>query len=424
MRTSRPQNSKFAHQEIETEVTHQTMPSYSKSQQLYKVSRFVYDEKSQKTSTINMERTKNYSGPLKSENARTETSKVITWQSRMVAVGAARGLRYLHEECCVGDFGLARWQADRQSAEETHIIGSFGYLAPEYTQTGLITEMADVYAFGVVLLELLSGLKATDLTRSEEKQYLPEWVLRILEGEMAYEHGGLITSTLVHKMKNSFGRRLFHETKELGTSHQMHRTMVSSTNIILNNSERNKVGTKPTYLDKFGENEVNDSWNMEQTEDFHSEEFRAYLKGSLAKSKSGFNSSQDLHTLESKLTYSKVHDVNSIDRTLESKLTHFEVRDVNSIDHGIYFGSQAYTSQGLPVSNTTWDGRGGKNLGSDGSGSRISSTVPLMAYETGNWRFHALSDATKFRPNGTTFLKHHKSIAESEVMSGNTRSVS
>ncbi|KAJ0972439.1 hypothetical protein J5N97_020398 [Dioscorea zingiberensis] len=65
----------------------------------------------------------------------------------------------------VGDFGLARWQADGQSAEETRIVGTFGYLAPEYTQTGQITEKADVYAFGVLLLELISGVKAIDLAR-------------------------------------------------------------------------------------------------------------------------------------------------------------------------------------------------------------------------------------------------------------------
>ncbi|KAJ0972435.1 hypothetical protein J5N97_020394 [Dioscorea zingiberensis] len=115
--------------------------------------------------------------------------EVMPWHQRQkVAVGAARGLRYLHEDCrvgciihrdlrpnnillthdfepMVGDFGLARWQADGQSAEETRIVGTFGYLAPEYTQTGQITEKADVYAFGVLLLELISGVKAIDLAR-------------------------------------------------------------------------------------------------------------------------------------------------------------------------------------------------------------------------------------------------------------------
>ncbi|KAF4384430.1 hypothetical protein G4B88_028504, partial [Cannabis sativa] len=105
----------------------------------------------------------------------------IEWLLVMkVAIGAARGLRYLHEDCRVGcivhrdfrpnnillthdyepmaNFGLARWQVDGQSAEETRVIGTLGYLAPEYTQSGLITEKADVYAFGVVLLELLTSL--------------------------------------------------------------------------------------------------------------------------------------------------------------------------------------------------------------------------------------------------------------------------
>lgn len=50
------------------------------------------------------------------------------------------------------------------------------YLAPEYTQTGQITEKADVYAFGVLLLELISGVKAIDLARGTGQQYLPQWV--------------------------------------------------------------------------------------------------------------------------------------------------------------------------------------------------------------------------------------------------------
>ncbi|XP_039122593.1 inactive protein kinase SELMODRAFT_444075-like [Dioscorea cayenensis subsp. rotundata] len=140
-----------------------------------------------------------------------QAKEVMPWHHRQkVAMGAARGLRYLHEDCrvgciihrdlrpnnillthdfepMVGDFGLARWQANGQSAEETRIVGTFGYLAPEYTQTGQITEKADVYAFGVLLLELISGVKAIDLARGTGQQYLPQWARPLMEMNMIHE---------------------------------------------------------------------------------------------------------------------------------------------------------------------------------------------------------------------------------------------
>ncbi|KAK4479084.1 hypothetical protein RD792_014595, partial [Penstemon davidsonii] len=129
----------------------------------------------------------------------------LDWNARQkIAVGAARGLRYLHEECrvgcivhrdmrpnnilithefepLVGDFGLARLQADGDSSVETRVIGTFGYLAPEYAQTGIVTEKADVYSFGVVLVELVTGRKAVDINRPKGEQCLTEWARSLLE---------------------------------------------------------------------------------------------------------------------------------------------------------------------------------------------------------------------------------------------------
>ncbi|CAN1162363.1 Inactive protein kinase SELMODRAFT_444075 [Linum perenne] len=129
----------------------------------------------------------------------------LEWPARQkIAVGAARGLRYLHEECrvgcivhrdmrpnnilithdfepLVGDFGLARWQPDGDTGVETRVIGTFGYLAPEYAQSGQITEKADVYSFGVVLVELVTGRKAVDLNRPKGQQCLTEWARPLLE---------------------------------------------------------------------------------------------------------------------------------------------------------------------------------------------------------------------------------------------------
>ncbi|XP_016513160.2 inactive protein kinase SELMODRAFT_444075-like [Nicotiana tabacum] len=129
----------------------------------------------------------------------------LEWSARQkIAVGAARGLRYLHEECrvgcivhrdmrpnnilithdfepLVGDFGLARWQPDGDTGVETRVLGTFGYLAPEYTQSGQITEKADVYSLGVVLIELVTGRKAVDITRPKGQQCLTEWARPLLE---------------------------------------------------------------------------------------------------------------------------------------------------------------------------------------------------------------------------------------------------
>ncbi|PKI58678.1 hypothetical protein CRG98_020944 [Punica granatum] len=129
----------------------------------------------------------------------------LDWPARQkIAVGAARGLRYLHEECrvgcivhrdvrpnnillthdfepLVGDFGLARWQPDGDTGVETRVIGTFGYLAPEYAQSGQITEKADVYSFGIVLLDLVTGRKAMDINRPKGQQCLSEWARPLLE---------------------------------------------------------------------------------------------------------------------------------------------------------------------------------------------------------------------------------------------------
>ncbi|KAL3625385.1 hypothetical protein CASFOL_030839 [Castilleja foliolosa] len=136
----------------------------------------------------------------------------LDWGVRKkIAVGAARGLRYLHEECRVGcivhrdmrpnsillthdfeplvaDFGLARLQENGDSSVETRIVGTFGYMAPEYAQTGQVCEKADVYSFGVVLLELVTGRKAVDINRAKDEQCLIEWARPLLEEDTLSEH--------------------------------------------------------------------------------------------------------------------------------------------------------------------------------------------------------------------------------------------
>ncbi|KAM7481382.1 hypothetical protein LguiB_005965 [Lonicera macranthoides] len=77
----------------------------------------------------------------------------------------------------VADFGTSRSIAIDQTHLTTRVLGTFGYLDPEYFQTGQFTEKSDVYSFGVVLVELLTGQKAISSIRSEESRSLATYFI-------------------------------------------------------------------------------------------------------------------------------------------------------------------------------------------------------------------------------------------------------
>ncbi|KAL1815822.1 hypothetical protein ACET3Z_018396 [Daucus carota] len=130
--------------------------------------------------------------------------KVLDWPSRYkIAVGAARGLAYLHHDCIphiihrdikssnilldenmeaqVSDFGLATLMEPDKTHVSTVVAGTFGYLAPEYFDTGRATVKGDVYSYGVVLLELLTGKRPNDETFIEEGTRLVTWVKVVVQ---------------------------------------------------------------------------------------------------------------------------------------------------------------------------------------------------------------------------------------------------
>ncbi|KAH7851096.1 hypothetical protein Vadar_007251 [Vaccinium darrowii] len=126
---------------------------------------------------------------------------VLDWKIRFtVAVGVAEGLHYLHCECQrriihrditasnilltedyepqISDFGLAKWLPEKWVHHVVHPIeGTFGYMAPEYFMHGVVDEKTDVFAFGVLLLELITGRRAVDSSR----QSLVMWAKPLLE---------------------------------------------------------------------------------------------------------------------------------------------------------------------------------------------------------------------------------------------------
>ncbi|OEL33498.1 putative LRR receptor-like serine/threonine-protein kinase [Dichanthelium oligosanthes] len=110
----------------------------------------------------------------------------LDWATRKrIAVGAARGLLYLHEQCdpkiihrdvkaanvllderheaVVGDFGLAKLLDHGDSHVTTAVRGTVGHIAPEYLSTGQSSEKTDVFGFGILLLELVTGQRALQL---------------------------------------------------------------------------------------------------------------------------------------------------------------------------------------------------------------------------------------------------------------------
>nr|POE72594.1 putative lrr receptor-like serine/threonine-protein kinase [Quercus suber] len=79
------------------------------------------------------------------------------------------------------DFGLAKLYDDEKTHISTRVAGTIGYLAPEYAMRGHLTEKADVFAFGVVALEIVSGRPNADSSLEEEEIYLLEWAWKLHE---------------------------------------------------------------------------------------------------------------------------------------------------------------------------------------------------------------------------------------------------
>ncbi|PPD94860.1 hypothetical protein GOBAR_DD08094 [Gossypium barbadense] len=126
-----------------------------------------------------------------------ESQLTLDWPTRMkICIGIARGLAYLHEESRlkivhrdinatnvlldknlnpkISDFGLAKLDEEDNTHISTQIAGTYGYMAPEYALHGHLTEKADVYSFGIVALEIVSGRCNTKIRPKQEPFILLE----------------------------------------------------------------------------------------------------------------------------------------------------------------------------------------------------------------------------------------------------------
>ncbi|KAL7001313.1 Protein NSP-INTERACTING KINASE 2 [Sarracenia purpurea var. burkii] len=155
--------------------------------------------------------------------SRLKAKPALDWGTRKrIGLGAARGLLYLHEQCdpkiihrdvkaanillddyceaVVGDFGLAKLLDHGDSHVTTAVRGTVGHIAPEYLSTGQSSEKTDVFGFGILLLELISGQRALEFGKTtNQKGAMLDWAKKI--------HQEKKLDTLVDKdLKNNYDR--------------------------------------------------------------------------------------------------------------------------------------------------------------------------------------------------------------------------
>ncbi|KAF5737231.1 putative serine/threonine-protein kinase [Tripterygium wilfordii] len=130
----------------------------------------------------------------------------LSWPQRAaICLGTASGLAFLHEEAephivhrdikasnvlldgnftpKIGDFGLAKLFPDNVTHVSTRVAGTVGYLAPEYALLGQLTKKADVYSFGVLVLEIISGKSSSKAAFEEDMLVLVEWAWKLRKEE-------------------------------------------------------------------------------------------------------------------------------------------------------------------------------------------------------------------------------------------------
>lgn len=140
----------------------------------------------------------------------------LTWDIRMkIAIGTAKGLAYLHEglepkvvhrdvkssnilldknwNAKVSDFGLAKLLGSEASYVTTRVMGTFGYVSPEYASTGMLSEGSDVYSFGVLLMELITGRCPVDYSKPPGEMNLVDW----FKGMVASRRGEEVIDPLI-----------------------------------------------------------------------------------------------------------------------------------------------------------------------------------------------------------------------------------
>ncbi|XP_031260474.1 probable LRR receptor-like serine/threonine-protein kinase At1g56140 [Pistacia vera] len=200
----------------------------------------------------------------------------LDWSMRYnICLGVARGLAYLHEESRlrvihrdvkasnilldgnlipkISDFGLAKLYDDQKTHISTRVAGTIGYLAPEYAMRGYLTEKTDVFAFGIVILEVVSGRPNSDSSLEEEKMYLLDWAWHLYKNNRQLE---LVDSKLSEfceeKVKSLIGVALLC-TQTLPSSRPSMSRVIA---MLCGDMEVSTINSKPGYLTEWAFDDV------------------------------------------------------------------------------------------------------------------------------------------------------------------------
>uniref|UniRef100_A0A0E0HBN2 non-specific serine/threonine protein kinase n=1 Tax=Oryza nivara TaxID=4536 RepID=A0A0E0HBN2_ORYNI len=192
----------------------------------------------------------------------------LDWVMRFeIILGIARGLIYLQEESSIrivhrdikasnvlldtnlvpkiSDFGLAKLYDENQTHVSTRIAGTLGYLAPEYAMRGHLSEKADIFAFGVVMLETVAGRPNTDNSLEESKICLLEWAWGLYEMDQAL---GIVDPSLKEFDKDEAFRVIYVALVCTQGSPHQRPPMSKVVTMLTGDVDVAKVVTKPSYI--------------------------------------------------------------------------------------------------------------------------------------------------------------------------------
>ncbi|KAL4386784.1 hypothetical protein GQ457_09G004640 [Hibiscus cannabinus] len=210
----------------------------------------------------------------------------LDWPTRFgICLSTARGLVYLHEESrprfvhrdvkasnilldaelCpkISDFGLAKLYDDKKTHITTRAAGTIGYLAPEYAMRGHLTEKVDVFSFGVVALEIISGRPNCDNTLENDRIYLLEWAWTLHENNQLLS---LLDPELVEFDEKEALRVMRVALLCTQTSPTMRPPMSRVVGMLVGDIEVSNVTTKPSYVTNWVYKDITSNFMSEESE--------------------------------------------------------------------------------------------------------------------------------------------------------------